>query len=76
MDYDKDKVDEIALALLFLTSFNDGYGTRDGRAWPGKCWIDCTKKDTLVIQRERPNRLLYPKRVRSFQKSCFIKPSE
>ena len=35
MDYDKDKVDEMALALLYLTSFSDQYGTR---AWKGMAW--------------------------------------
>jgi hypothetical protein len=35
MDYDKDKVDEMVLALLFLTMFKD----RDGlRAWKGNDW--------------------------------------
>lgn len=28
MEYDKDKVDEMALALLYLTSFTGEYGTR------------------------------------------------
>jgi len=32
MDYDKDKVDEMVLALLYLTSSSDKYGTR---AWKG-----------------------------------------
>ncbi len=35
MEYDKDKVDEMALALLYLTSFTDRYGTR---AWKGMAW--------------------------------------
>ena len=35
MDYDKDKVDEMVLALLFLTSFHDGFVTR---AWKGMDW--------------------------------------
>jgi hypothetical protein len=35
MVYDKDKVDEMALALLYLTSFKDEYGTR---AWKGMAW--------------------------------------
>lgn len=32
MDYDRDKVDEMVLALLYLTSSHDKYGTR---AWKG-----------------------------------------
>ena len=35
MDYDRDKVDEIALALLWLTSFKDHGGVR---AWKGQEW--------------------------------------
>jgi hypothetical protein len=35
MEYDKDKVDEMVLALLFLTSSTDQYGTR---AWKGLDW--------------------------------------
>ena len=34
-DYDKDKVDDVTLALLVLTMFDDGYGTR---AWKGYDW--------------------------------------
>lgn len=36
MEYDKDKVDEMVLALLFLTTFDEGqYGAR---AWKGHDW--------------------------------------
>ena len=35
MDYDKDKVDEIVLALLYLTSFEEKIGVR---AWKGHDW--------------------------------------
>ena len=35
MDYDQDKVDEITLALLWLTSFEDPVGVR---AWKGQDW--------------------------------------
>ncbi len=35
MEYDKDKVDEMVLALLFLTSSHDKYATR---AWKGLDW--------------------------------------
>ena len=49
MEYDKDRVDEMVLALLYLTSSHDKYATR---AWIMKRWIGYTKKDTLAIQRE------------------------
>jgi hypothetical protein len=35
MDYDKDKVDDLVLALLYLTSFRD-HGVV--RAWKGHDW--------------------------------------
>ncbi len=35
MDYDKEKVDELTLALLYLTSFEDRPGMR---AWKGMDW--------------------------------------
>ena len=35
MEYDKDKVDEMALAFLYLTSFHDQYSAR---AWKGMAW--------------------------------------
>jgi hypothetical protein len=35
MDYDADKVDEVALALLFLTMHKDGPAVR---AWKGLDW--------------------------------------
>jgi hypothetical protein len=35
MDYDQEKVDEMTLALLWLTSFKDPVGVR---AWKGQDW--------------------------------------
>lgn len=35
MKFDQDKVDEVVLALLFLNSTGDQYGTR---AWKGYSW--------------------------------------
>jgi hypothetical protein len=35
MDYDQDKVDEMVLALLYLTRFRDNYVTR---AWKEMDW--------------------------------------
>jgi len=35
MDFDRDKVDETTLALLWLTSFKDPVGVR---AWKGQNW--------------------------------------
>ena len=41
MEYNKDKVDEMVLALLYLTSSHDQFGTR---AWKG---IDIVVMDRL-----------------------------
>ena len=35
MEYDRDKVDEMALALLYLTTSRDKYGAK---AWKGLDW--------------------------------------
>ena len=35
MEYDKNKVDEMILALLYLTTFKDEFGFR---AWKGSDW--------------------------------------
>jgi hypothetical protein len=35
MEYDRDKVDEVTLALLWLTSFKEAGGVR---AWKGHDW--------------------------------------
>jgi len=35
MEYNKDKVDEMVLALLYLTTFKDKFGFR---AWKGMDW--------------------------------------
>jgi len=35
LDYDADKVDDMVLALLYLTTFDEGYGPR---AWKGMDW--------------------------------------
>ena len=35
MEYDEDKVDEMVLALLHLTTFKEGMGIR---AWKGHDW--------------------------------------
>lgn len=35
MEYDKDKVDDMVLAVLWLTAFEDEYGVR---AWKGHDW--------------------------------------
>ena len=56
MDYDQDKIDEITLALLWLTSFKDPVGVR---AWKGQDWetmSDFTQRDSFLIPRAKLNR--------------------
>jgi Domain of unknown function (DUF6429) len=39
MDYDKDKVDDMVLALLWLTTFEEKpFGEKVRRAWKGHDW--------------------------------------
>lgn len=54
MDYDYDKVDEMTLALLWLTSFKDPVGREPGRGKTGKRWSDFTQKATSPIRRAKP----------------------
>ena len=57
MDYDPDKVDEMTLALLWLTSFKDPVGCEPGRARTGTQWNDFTQRASSLIPRAKPNRL-------------------
>ena len=53
MDYDRDKVDEMVLALLWLTPAGDG------RAWKGHDWDALDRlhaKGTSPIRRARRSR--------------------
>ena len=56
MDYDEDKVDEITLELLWLTSFKDPVGVRAWRDKTGKRWSDFTQRVSFLIPRAKPNR--------------------
>ena len=55
MDYDQDKVDEMTLALLWLTSFKDPVGIRASKT--GIRWNDFTQRASSLIPRAKPNRL-------------------
>jgi hypothetical protein len=44
MAYDRDKVDEMTLALLWLTSFKDPVGMR---AWKGQDWDTMERLHTM-----------------------------
>ena len=73
MEYDKDKVDELVLALLYLTTTRDKYGTR---AWKGlpleplerlfeKGYIDDTKSKSISF--------LLTEKGEQFSKELFFK---
>jgi hypothetical protein len=57
MEYDKDKVDEMVLALLYMTMFDeDQYGAR---AWKSHDWDAMDRlqeRSTSRTRRARPNR--------------------
>lgn len=58
MEYDKDKVDEMILALLNITTFKDEYGFR---AWKGMDWdvlYRSTIKDTLAVPKAKEGQWL------------------
>ena len=38
MEYDRDKVDEMALALLYLTTSRDKYGAKAWKGWGWEVW--------------------------------------
>ena len=57
MDYDRDKVDEMTLALLWLTSFKDPVGVRAWKGRTGTQWNDFTQRASSLIPRAKPNRL-------------------
>jgi hypothetical protein len=55
MEYDEDRVDEVVLALLYLTSFTERDITR---AWKGQGWDVLNRlhgKGLSAILRVRPN---------------------
>lgn len=60
MDFDKDKVDEITLALLWLVCHEDRDGT--GRPGPGRVstggrWIGFLKRGTSATRKGKRNLL-------------------
>jgi hypothetical protein len=63
MEYDEDKVDEMVLALLSLTMFEEKGGAR---AWKGHAWDDLDRLHAKVIsriQRAKPNLLSLAKKA-------------
>ena len=68
MAYDEDKVDEMVLALLFLT-LRDGY-----RAWKGHDWsaVDgLHKKGMIANPLEKPSLLRSPRRDCNVRANCY-----
>jgi hypothetical protein len=55
MEIDEQKVDEISLALLYLTTFQGKFGFRAWKATVGMFWIDCVRAATLTIPGARPS---------------------
>ena len=56
MEIDEQKVDEISLALLYLTTFKDKFGLRAWKSHNWTFWIAYTKVATLTIPKAKPSR--------------------
>lgn len=72
MEYDKDKVDEMVLALLYLTSTTDQYGTR---AWKGLDWevLDRLHKNGCISDpKSKSPTMLLSKEGAARSKELFI----
>lgn len=73
MEYDMDKVDEMILALLYLTSSRDQYGTR---AWKGLNWevLDrLHEKGFIGDPREKSPTVLLSEEGAKLSRELFIK---
>jgi hypothetical protein len=55
MEIDEEKVDDMVLALLFLTTFDDKPGWRAGRVTTGMPSIVPTRKDSSLIRQLMQN---------------------
>jgi hypothetical protein len=53
MEYDEDKVDEMILALLHLTTFREGMACAPGKDITGAPWSAFTREDTIPTLRAR-----------------------
>lgn len=73
MEYDENKVDEMVLALLYLTSSRDQYGTR---AWKGLNWevLDrLHEKGYIGDPREKSPTVLLSESGAKLSRELFIK---
>lgn len=73
MEYDKDKVDEISLALLYLTSFTEQYGTR---AWKGMAWevLDrLYEKGYILDPKGKAKSVMFTEEGERLSRELFIK---
>jgi hypothetical protein len=57
IEYDLDKVDEITLALLWLTSFKNADGVRAWKDQDQQTMDRLYSRATSLIRKEKPNRL-------------------
>ncbi len=56
MEFDRNNVDEIVLALLWLTAFDaDEFGACGNRTIKGR-WIGCTRRDTSRDPKSKASR--------------------
>jgi hypothetical protein len=67
MDYDQDKIDEVVLALMYLTLHDE---VRAWKSFDLQFWIACTRKDSSATPKTKPDQLFLPKKGWPNQKLC------
>jgi len=73
MEYDKEKVDEMILALLYLTSSTDQYGTRAWKAFDWQSMDRLFKKGYISDPHEKGPSLTFSKTGAELSKQLFEK---
>jgi hypothetical protein len=56
MDFDKEKVDEMTLALLYLVMHGKAGRSGPGRGSTGRPWTGCIQRDSSAIRKARRGR--------------------
>jgi hypothetical protein len=73
MEYDKEKVDEMILALLYLTSSTDQFGTRAWKAFDWQSMDRLFKKGYISNPHEKGPTLALSEAGAEFSKQLFNK---
>jgi hypothetical protein len=73
MEYDKEKVDEMILALLHLTSSTDQFGTRAWKAFDWQSMDRLYKKGCISDPHEKSPSLVFSKTGAELSRQLFEK---